>query len=140
MVSFGKTKNKIWIILSAVIFLIFAGCIIAFAILDKPLPQGKEGPDADAVARKLMESVNISAWENTAAVSWDFGGRNQHLWDRERHFSRVEWDEYSVLVDLNTQRGVAYRRGERVAGEEEEDLVEKAYKRWVNDAFWLNSS
>lgn len=114
--------------------------IVGFLILDKPLPEGKPGPNADALARRVMNAVNHSAWQNTSVIAWTFPGGHQHLWDKDRHIARVVWDDYEVLVDLDSVSGQAFRNGQRVSDTEEENkLVSTAWEYWVNDSFWLNA-
>ena len=57
-------------------------------ILHEERPVGEEGPAADALARRIQQAVNLTAWEQTGAVSWHFPGRD-HLWDRQRNLHRI---------------------------------------------------
>lgn len=111
---------------------------IAGLIAHESKPTGKTGPEAEALAQKMVASVNQAAWDTTGAISWNFGGRNDHLWDKARHFAQVSWGENRVLVDINKRTGVAYVNGEQVSGKKADKLVDKAWKAWVNDSFWLN--
>ncbi len=86
----------------------------------------------------MMAAVQAEAWDSTGAVRWTFPGGHQHLWDRERHLAQVRWDDYEVLVDLDTRRGRAFKQGQPLSQSENQDLVEQAWAYWVNDAFWLN--
>ena len=74
------------------------------------------------------------------AVTWYFGGRNRHLWDRQRMFDRVTFGDSEVLVNLSTQTGLAFAKnnGTPLVGAKAEKLVKKAYAHWINDSFWLN--
>ncbi|MEM7371258.1 MAG: hypothetical protein AAF587_21765 [Bacteroidota bacterium] len=111
---------------------------IAGLIAHESRPTGQSGPEADVLANKMMAAVNKAAWDSTGAISWNFGGRNDHLWDKKRHLARVKWGENEVYVDINKRTGVALIKGERVEGKKADKLVDKAWKAWVNDAFWLN--
>jgi len=114
--------------------------IVAYFIVDKPLPEGKSGPAADALAKKMLMAINDEAWQETAVVQWSFPGGHQHVWDKQRHLARVSWDDYEVLVRLNEVTGLAFKEGIRVdAPQEEQELVQKAWEYWVNDSFWLNA-
>ena len=113
------------------------GCIVGL-LAHESRPEAQSGPEAEALGKKMLTSVNVEAWDSTAAISWNFGGRNTHLWDRERHFSRVSWGKKEVLVDLSKRTGVAYVDGQQVYGKKADKLVDKAWKAWVNDSFWLN--
>lgn len=112
--------------------------LVLFVRADQPLPTGEPGPAADQLARQMMAAVDTDAWKRTGAVAWDFGGRQQHLWDRQRSFARVSWQDHEVLLDLSSRQGLARRQGERVPAAETQALLEKAWSFWCNDSFWLN--
>ena len=116
----------------------------------EPRPDtGTTGEAADALARKVQGAVGQSAWEATGAVRFDFGGRNRHLWDRRRGLAYVTWGDLpsrggasdagttEVWLRLGDRSGVAKVHGERVDGAEADELLESAWKRHINDTFWL---
>jgi hypothetical protein len=110
----------------------------AVVLWSKPRPDGEAGPAADALARSIEAAVGKDAWERTGAVTWSFRGRRRHLWDRQRMLDRVEWGDNQVLVNLTTQRGLAFKKGVAQSGEAGEKLLKKAYAFYINDSFWLN--
>lgn len=96
------------------------------------------GPDAEALAQKMVRSVDDQAWARTGAVRWRFPGHG-HLWDRQRGLARVEWRHNRVLLDVGSQKGRAWRDGVEVTdGAEKKKLLDKAYALFINDSFWLN--
>lgn len=100
---------------------------------------GTSGPEADDLGHALERAVDKDAWDRTGAVRWTFTAmKHQHLWDKNRQFARVRWDDLEVLVDINNKTGRAYRKGVEVQSEEAKGLVEKGYAFWANDSFWLN--
>lgn len=101
-------------------------------------PEGAPGPAADELARKMERAVRAEAWQRTGAVAWVFAGKNRHLWDRQRHWSSVEWSEHRALLDLTTGRGRAFRAGVELSGDEARSVLDSAHAKWVNDSFWLN--
>jgi hypothetical protein len=118
--------------------LILMASIIGYTAVNEKLPIGTNPEKADSLAREMLLAINDSAWQATEAVEWNFMGQHQHLWDKKRHFARVQWKKYEVFVDINKQTGVAYKNGILLEGDENQELVDKAWKFWVNDAFWLN--
>lgn len=120
------------------LLLALAGAAILYAVVDRPLPAGKPGPQAEALARRLLEAVDAAAWQRTGAVRWTFAGRHSHLWDRERHLARVRWDDLEVQIDLNRRTGLAWRDGTLLSPADAAEYVDTAWGYWVNDAFWLN--
>jgi hypothetical protein len=112
--------------------------VLAGVWLHRPLPEGEEGPAADALARSMREAVRIEDWERTGAVRWTFGGRHHLLWDRERDFVRVQWKDRVVLLRLADGDGQAFVDGQPVHDGERRALLDEAYALFINDAFWLN--
>lgn len=121
--------------LVGLVVILFVGIWIA----SDPYPQGEQGPEADALAQKVWEATNKSAWDSVGAVCWNFGGRHKLLWDKKRHLARVQWNKNEVYVDINQKSGVAFQDGERVKDKKNDDLVISAWQWWVNDSFWLNA-
>jgi hypothetical protein len=105
---------------------------------DKAITEKDTGPRADSLAQSIMQATNYDAWQETAIVGWTFAGKNKHIWDRERKFSRVEWGKTIVMFNHTTMQGKAWNDGEAVEGEELRKLIDNAYNSWANDSFWLN--
>lgn len=138
----GKNKyermKKFFKGLVLVVALLIAVAVALFVLYDEPLPTGKEGPDADALARRMIASVNGDAWQQTGAVSWTFRGPHYHLWDKQRHLAKVAWEGHVVLLDIDKRIGFIQSDTEGLSTLDKAELCETAWKCWVNDAFWLN--
>ncbi|MCB0640134.1 MAG: hypothetical protein KDC44_00780 [Phaeodactylibacter sp.] len=123
-----------------VVGVLILGLVIAGFIMNEPLPKGKKGPEAEALAQKMLNAINIEAWNQTGMISWDFMGRHSFLWDKKRNFVEVTWGENRVLLNSQTVKGLAYQHGVLVSDSQEtEDLVQKAWAFFCNDSFWLNA-
>ncbi len=117
---------------------IVAGAV-ALVVLDEPRPKGTPGPKAEAMAEAIMAAAGVEAWNReVGAIEWDFGGRRDHLWDRQRHLARVRWPGHVALLDLNSQAAHVTKDGEVLSGEAHAAARQTAYSAWVNDSFWLN--
>lgn len=121
-----------WVALVVAVLVIALVAIVIIA--NKPRPQGNASEAADALARKVQDAMRLDAWQATGAVRFGFGGRNAHLWDRERGFARVAWDDVEVLLDTHDQGGIARRGGAVV---DDPALVKQAWGHFINDTFWL---
>jgi len=117
---------------------VIAGIILFGVIINKKRPYGLPGPDADAMARRMLEQVNAEAWERTGAVTWSFKGKRDHLWDRARGFERFRSGSREVLLRLGDHTGVARDNGQILNGDAATEALEKAWSWWANDSFWLN--
>jgi len=121
------------------LLLILAGIgALLFYKYDEPLPSGKGGIEADLLARKIMMSVYHDNWERTGAVRWNFDDQRFHIWDRNRNYAKVSWDDYEVLINLTNQRGIAMESGKRLGFSDTKEKLQRAWEYWVNDSFWLN--
>ena len=114
-----------------------AGLLVLFLAYDEDLPRGEVGLEAEALADRLLAAVDKPAWDTTAFVAWDFAGRQRYRWRRDVDTVEVRWG--GVRVDLHTETvtGVAYRDGERVLGDDADELVREAWAHFCNDSFWL---
>ncbi len=106
--------------------------------VEKAFPDRNAGEAADTFALKMMQAVNVEAWNNTGAISWTFAGKNQHLWDRARSLAQVISGDTKVLLDIGKQEGLVWEKGERIEGEKKDKAVKKAWRNWANDSYWLN--
>lgn len=122
------------------IFVLLLFLVAFYLVINKPLPPATSGAEAERLAHQMMKAINHQAWDSTAAVMWTFGGKHNHLWDRERHYARVSWGRgYTAWLEINTLRGRVEKDGELITNEKNKArLLQKAYKLWANDSFWLN--
>ncbi|MEM7583245.1 MAG: hypothetical protein AAF560_07685 [Acidobacteriota bacterium] len=133
------TLKRIALGLAALVLAVVLAGAVLFSINNDPLPETTDPASADALAKRMLAAIDDEAWQRTGAVTWTFRGAHHHLWDRQRSYARVRWDDHEVLIDLTTRRGVARIAGEPVAGEEAlAPLLQKAWALWCNDEFWLN--
>ena len=117
--------------------------IIAFGVVyylyNEPLPTGESGPEADALANRMLDALNYNNYKNTAILEWSFrGGSHSYQWNKQKNEVSVSWDDYTVALDLiNTGSSIAYQDGERLNYEESQSLITDAQSYFNNDSFWL---
>ena len=117
---------------------VIAVVILFGVIVNKKRPIGLPGPDADAMAHRMLDQVNADAWSHTGAVAWSFNGRHEHLWDRARGFERVRKGNREVMLRLDDHTGIVRENGQVLTGKDADDQLEQAWALWANDSFWLN--
>jgi hypothetical protein len=122
-----------------IFFILGLAGLIAYWVYDKPLPEGQQGMAAEALADEMLLAVNDSAWQATPVVSWNFKNAHTFVWDKERNYTKVSWDNYDIYVNLSNKSGVAFVKGKKVKDSTATaEFVNRAYGYWVNDSFWLN--
>ena len=134
----SSTRRRLALGCVALLALVLLILLIVARTWSNPLPTGPTGESADALAREMMAAVDVDAWAATGAVAWDFAGRQQHLWDRQRQLARVRWAEHKVLLDLTSREGRAWTDGAEVTEADRDALLDAAWAHWCNDSFWLN--
>jgi len=105
----------------------------------------RSDPRAVAIADAVMQRLGgRHAWDQTRYITWKFGGRRRHLWDKHTGRLRLErpgphsGKHYVMLVDLDTGTGRAWREGVPVTAPEElGSMIRTARNEWINDAYWL---
>lgn len=133
-----------WLRRTAIGVLALVGlCVVGGGVttlaLDRPRPEGRRGPEADALARAIQSSVGVDAFRELGAVAFTFGGRRSHLWDRQRGYDLVTTGDQRVYLRIATKTGRVFE-GETEVTEADavRDALDGAYQAWVNDTFWLN--
>ncbi len=109
-------------------FLLLGILVLALAlyvIIDKPLPNGTLGQDAERLADEVLAAVNKQAFDSLNYIEFTFRNTNNHKWDRVNNSVIVKWAEQEVYLDLNRPM-------------DSYSLLEaKAYQKFINDSFWL---
>jgi hypothetical protein len=120
--------------------LLLAACAAPAEREDAPLgPHPDSDASAVALARDVLERMGgADAWARTRHLHWRFFGGRAHWWDRRTDRARIESEGLTLLIDLRTRAGRAWRDGsEIVEGAELAELLERGYAWWVNDSYWV---
>ena len=118
---------------------------------DSPVPLPPLNTAGDSLAMRIYEAHGgPDAWASVPYLRFDFGFgsgdekqvRARHLWDRQSGDYRVEWTQgadsaYVVLFNVNSRDGQAYLNGDAVDTTRNKPLLEQAYRRFINDTYWL---
>ena len=127
-------KLIVGFLLFGILALIFLGWLAS-----EELPKGKTGPEADALAHKMLNALNYQAYKNTRFLEWSYqGGANQYVWDKSKGLVTVKWKGIAVNLNLNhPENSLVSQNNETVSGDIKPELIEKALKNFNNDSFWL---
>jgi hypothetical protein len=120
--------------LSGLVVLTIAVVILA----SQTLPEGTKGERAEELTDKMLEAVNLPAWESLRYVKWTFRGRHHYVWDQWYNLAEIRFDDNRILLNLNTLQGKAWDFEDQLKGEEKRVLLQRAWEYWCNDSFWLN--
>lgn len=122
--------------LGVILLLLLVAFVVLYLVYNEPLPKGKEGAEAEALAQKMLNAVNVDAWDRTNYVEWTFVGLHEYVWDKKRHLVEVRWSDNRVLLNPTTMKGKIYKDGKEQAPDQA--MLETAYSYFINDAFWMN--
>ena len=100
-----KLKKTIKIILGVIIFftlpsLLFFGFL--YFKYNEDLPLGTSGPQADALANKMLTALDYNAYQTTNYLEWTFRNKHHYKWDKANNTCQVYWKYYRVDLDLKT--------------------------------------
>ncbi|WP_435622492.1 hypothetical protein [Flagellimonas sp.] len=129
-------------------FLKIAGALVLLGILtllimgwaaNEALPEGNSGPEADKLAYKMLNALNVETYKNTRFLEWSYqGGKNQYVWDKHNGLVSVKWDDVAVDLNLNkTDESHVFKNRGPVSTDKKQKLIDKALKNFNNDSFWL---
>lgn len=130
--------NKLFKYIAVLIIVVLIGFGICYYLYNEPLPQGESGPEADALAFRMLDALDSEKFNNSKIVAWSFRGDHTYSWDREKELVTVAWNSNVVHLDLITpQSSTALVNNEPVSSGEIQGLIEDAQKYFNNDSFWL---
>lgn len=110
-------------------FLIFVALLVAigvlfYVIIDKPLPNGTLGSDAEKLADEVLTAINKPGYDTLEYIEFTFRDHH-HAWNRGNNTVTVKWDEHEIYLELSQSINSF-------------NLLElQAYQYFVNDSFWI---
>ncbi|TKD65973.1 hypothetical protein [Flavobacterium sp. ASW18X] len=108
-------------------------------ITNEALPEGKAGPEADALAMKMLTSLNYSKYQNSRYLEWSFkNGANRYKWDKKMGKVTVTLEDTKIHLNLNApKKSEVLDASISLSKEEKTALINKALDNFNNDSFWL---
>ena len=110
---------------------------IGYFSLNKKLPVGKEGPEAEALADKMLAAINKPAWDSLGALHWEYSRGHIFTWDKRNNLAEVIWGKKRALINPEEGKGIAFEDGKQVDEKKNASMVQDAIKFFWNDGFWL---
>lgn len=129
--------KKIGIGCLSILGLLVIGLVIAYFVLSESKPEGKTGPEADKLANQMLTAMNKPAWDSLRYIAWDFSGRNQYAWDKQKEIAVIKFGNIEAVMDLKAMTGEAKADGEMLTGDSKDAALGEAWGHWCNDSFWL---
>lgn len=109
--------------------------LLLFFRYHESIPEGYQGESCHRVIDRMFGAMNQKAWEQTRYVVWHHRGKTKYLWDKKEHHVRVTWSNYEVFLKPSEKDGIVLKNN-IVIGDDGQ-IIETAYKKFINDAFWL---
>ncbi len=105
---------------------------------NEDIPSGIAGAKADALATKMLESLNHEAFKQTNYLEWTSSSRRHYKWYKGSGYCEVKWKDFKVSLSLvSGKKSKAYIHNFEVINEQAEELISKAERLFNNDSFWL---
>lgn len=121
------------IVLVSLVVILF----VSVKIASKSLPEGEQGPEAEALADKMLAAINKTAYDDLSYLEWTFRDDHHFSWNKTDHTVIVRWDHYEVNLSPNDLTGTGKKGEFELTGESLDEAVKKAWSLFANDSFWL---
>ena len=106
--------------------------------MSEKVPESQEGEEADRIAKEMLLNLNKAAFDTIPYLSWEFFRPGQkYLWNKTINQAVIEWDDYKVTMNLNSQQAIATKGSVLLEADDLENIKSKAWSNWCNDSFWL---
>ncbi len=108
-------------------------------------PTEASDPQAIALAEITMKAMGgRKAWDETRYIAWNFFGSRRNIWDKHTGNVRIEFTDRDsgepavLLMNINTLKGRAWRKGDEIADVEAlTKMLKSGQGAWINDGYWL---
>jgi hypothetical protein len=128
--------RKLLKILGVILVLLIVGFGCLYFVYNEKLPEGQSGPEADALAQKMLNSLNYETYQQTRFLEWSFqGGAHKYKWDKQKAMVEVKWDNYLVQLDLISKKSsLVFKDKERLNENESASIIADALDYFNNDS------
>ena len=120
------------------LLIIAVSILTLFLVLNKKLPDGMEGKEADLLARNILASVANEQFLTTDYVQWSFRDQHHYLWNKKEQWVTVKWDETSIQLDLKSPLSNSIIQNPTSLDKiKKSEIIKKALSYFNNDSFWI---
>ena len=130
---------------------LLTSCVVGSTLFTTSDARAESDPEAVEVAHRLMDAMGgKEAWDAQRILSFRFAVMREeeelsnwlHFWDRTTGQYRLEGETgegtpLRVLFNVNSKEGEVWLGADKVAPEEAETYLERAYGRFINDTYWF---
>lgn len=135
--SIMKRLKKILLRLAIAVVGLLIVATVAVKIASEPLPEGVSGAEADALARRMLQSLNHEAYLTTDVIYFSFSGHN-YAWNKAENRVVVRWSSHRVLLELDDlSRSEVCTDQTHPDSEKRSKLIDQAVSYFYNDSYWL---
>lgn len=132
-----KRLKKILLRLAIALVGLLIVATVAVKIASEPLPEGVSGAEADALAHRMLQSLNHEAYLTTDVIDFSFSGHH-YAWNKAENRVEVRWSSHRVLLELDDlSRSVVYTDQTQPDSEERSKFIDQAVSYFYNDSYWL---
>lgn len=122
-------------ILGSILILLLIIIGVYYFVNNQPLPEGKQGKKADALAQKMLTALNNETYKNTEILEWSFRDDHFYKWNKQENIVEVSWDANKVILFTNQpEKSKVFVDDKKV---ENPKLIAQAENYFNNDSFWL---
>ncbi|WP_299062325.1 hypothetical protein [uncultured Polaribacter sp.] len=127
--------KKLFKLIGIILLLLIVAFGIFYVVNNEPLPNGKKGKEADALAIKMLNALNGDAFDKTEILEWSFRNTNHYKWFKNQDVVEVSWNENKVILNTkDATKSTVFIADKKV---EDTKLIKKATNYFNNDSFWL---
>lgn len=96
-------------------------------------------PQAVAIADRVMKAMGgRKAWDQTRYITWNFFGARRTYWDKWTDDVRVEDEDVTILMNLDTRVGRVRKAGKEIVDPDAvASYMRQGFAWWTNDSYWM---
>lgn len=136
-----KLKKMLKVIIGIVVFITLPSLLLfgfAYYNYNEEIPEGETGIEADALATKMLETLNYKAFKNVNYLEFSSLNRRHYEWEISKNICTIYWKDFKVELNLiNQDSSFTYMHSFKVTGEQNRKLLKKAVSYYNKDTFWL---